>query len=349
MRSAGRKSVLLASIAVAIVATSGYVLRPFLASIGWAAVLAYASWPVYRRLRVPFGRFRSWAAGFMTLLLTAAAIVPLVWLSVRAAVELLAIYHAATDATLDSPAAWSARLRELPWIGDWLAEQLSNLAAAPGFTADDFGVWIKDWRGEILGLMGGIGRNLARVFLTLVTLFFFYRDGDAIVRQSRTVVVRLLGSRIEPYLMIVTGMTRAVVYGLLLTAIAQGVVAGIGYAIIGLPAAVLLGALTGLLSVVPVLGTALVWGAVGLRLLAAGSLWKGVFVLAWGFLLVHPTDNVLRPMLISNATRVPFLLVMFGILGGVGAFGLIGAFIGPIVLAVGLGLWRELARPPAAA
>lgn len=339
---------LLASFAATIVAASGYVLRPFLASIGWAAILAYASWPVYRRLRLPFGRFRSWAAGSMTLLLTAAAIVPLTWLSLRAAVELLALYRAATDATPGAPAAWSEPLRELPWIGPWIAGQLSHLAAAPGFTTDDFGAWVKAWRAEILGLVGGVGRNLARAFVTLVTLFFFYRDGDAIAAQSRTVVVRLLGARIEPYLGIVTGMTRAVVYGLLITAIAQGVVAGIGYAIIGLPAAVLLGALTGLLSVVPVLGTALVWGAVGIRLLVDGSLWKGVFVLAWGFLLVHPTDNVLRPMLISNATRVPFLIVMFGILGGVAAFGLIGAFIGPIVLAVGLGLWRELARRPGA-
>jgi predicted PurR-regulated permease PerM len=138
-------------------------------------------------------------------------------------------------------------------------------------------------------------------------------------------------------------MTRAVVYGLLVTAVVQGAIAGIGYAVIGLTAPVLLGVLTGILSIVPLVGTAIVWVPVAIWLMVSGHLIKGIILLGWGALLVHPPENVLRPLLISNATRVPFLLVMFGALGGLAAFGLIGLFVGPVVLAIAMAVWREWA------
>jgi predicted PurR-regulated permease PerM len=90
-------------------------------------------------------------------------------------------------------------------------------------------------------------------------------------------------------------------------------------------------------------GTGAVWGSLSVYLALTGHIWKAVILALWGLLLVHPTDNILRPLLISNATRVPFLLVMFGVLGGLTAFGLVGALVGPIVLAVGLATWREWA------
>jgi len=108
-----------------------------------------------------------------------------------------------------------------------------------------------------------------------------------------------------------------------------------------------LGALTGLLSVVPVLGTAFVWGPIGIELLIAGHVWKGVILLAWGTLLVHPTDNVLRPLLISSAARVPFLLVMLGALGGLAAFGLVGVFVGPVLLGIAVAIWHDWTDDPA--
>ena len=136
-------------------------------------------------------------------------------------------------------------------------------------------------------------------------------------------------------------MTRAVLFGFLTTAFAQGLIAGIGYAILGLHGSVLLGAITGVLSFVPFFGTAVVWGSLGAYLLITSHVAKGVILLLWGLLLVHPTDNVLRPLLISNATHVPFILVMFGVIGGIAAWGLIGVFAGPVVLAIGLAIWRE--------
>jgi predicted PurR-regulated permease PerM len=138
-------------------------------------------------------------------------------------------------------------------------------------------------------------------------------------------------------------MTRAVLYGLLITAFAQGLMAGIGYQVVGLQAPVLLGVLTGVLSAVPAIGTAIVWVPMSAWLLLTGPIWKGILLLLWGIVLVHPIDNVLRPLLISNATRVPFLLVMFGAIGGLTVFGLVGVFVGPVLLGIAMVIWREWA------
>ena len=163
--------------------------------------------------------------------------------------------------------------------------------------------------------------------------------------QFQGVCRRLFDNVLDPYIAVISSVTRSVVYGLMVTAVAQGIVAAIGYAVVGLSAWMLLGALTGVLSVVPVVGTGIVWGAVSVFLLLADHPWKAVILATWGLVLVHPTDNVLRPLLISNATHVPFLPMLFGVLGGLAIWGLLGAVLGPVVLATGLAIWRNWAVP----
>jgi predicted PurR-regulated permease PerM len=140
----------------------------------------------------------------------------------------------------------------------------------------------------------------------------------------------------------VSTTTRAVVYGLLVTALVQGTLAGLGYWVAGLSAPILLGLITTLFAMVP-FATPIVWGGAGLWLLFQGEMVAGVGVLLWGALVVSQIDNIVRPLLISANTDIPFLLVLLGVLGGVLAFGLIGLFLGPIVLAVLLAVWREWA------
>jgi Ca2+-transporting ATPase len=120
-------------------------------------------------------------------------------------------------------------------------------------------------------------------------------------------------------------------------------VAAGGYAVAGVPAPVLLGFVTALASVLPMLGTFLVWGTVAAGLLLAAHWWQAVVLLLWGTLLIHPIDNVLRPWLVSSATKMPFLVALLGVLGGLAAFGFVGVFLGPVILAVALVLWREAA------
>jgi len=319
------------------------VLRPFLAPILWAAILAYVTWPLYCRLRVPFRKFNTAAASVMTLLVVAVAIVPLLWLVLLVQHELVDGYRNFTAYLSEGPQRLSAAIRDIPWFGAWLQERLDRYTSEPAALGREISSGLQPWSRQFAALLGSAGRNVAKLAVALLTLFFFYRDGDSMAREVGRVGRRFFDDRLNRYVHAGGVMTRAVVYGLLITALAQGVIAGVGYWIFGLDAPVVLGVLTGLLSTVPPLGTALVWAPLGVGLVLAGHTWKGLLLLAWGVLLVHPTDNVLRPLFISSLTRVPFLLVMFGALGGLAAFGLVGLIVGPILLGVARAVWRQWA------
>lgn len=321
-----------------------YVLWPFLSPICWALILAYVTWPIYRRGRGLLGRFGGTAAPLMTVLVSCAVVLPVLWLLVVLQDEVLRAYKFTANYLAQGPHALPDVLRDIPWVGRRLQEGLDRFAVDPAAMEEQIIGWLKGWASHIPGVLGTIGSNLGRLAITVFTLFFFYRDGESLVEQGRRIAERLVGKRLDPYLKSAGVMTRAVLYGFLITAFAQGMIAGIGYLVLGLEAPVLLGTLTGVLSVLPLLGTAFVWGPLGVWLLLTDHVWRGLILLAWGMLLVHPTDNLLRPLLISNAARVPFLLIMLGALGGLAAYGLVGVFIGPVLLGTAVAIWREWAN-----
>jgi predicted PurR-regulated permease PerM len=319
------------------------VLWPFASVITWSAILAYVSWPLYRVVRRPFGRSQSAAAFCMTLVVTCAVILPALWLFVLIAGELVSAYRALESLLAEKTLVLPEIIRRIPWLGEQLQQQLDHLSVEPAGFGEQVATWAHSWTSQITALASGIGRSVGKLFLVMFTVFFLYRDGDSILGQLRRVVKKAFGSRLEAYVATAGSMTRAILFGFLTTAFVQALVAGIGYAILGIRGSVLLGAITGVLSFVPLLGTALVWGSLGAYLLLTSHVVKGVILLLWGLLLVHPIDNVLRPLLISNATHVPLIVVMFGVIGGIAVWGLIGVFAGPVVLAIGLAIWREWA------
>jgi predicted PurR-regulated permease PerM len=335
------RPLLLAILLVGLALLCLMILAPFIAPIVWAGILAYASWPLYRRLRRLLHGYRTLAALLMTLILGCAVVLPVLWILVLVQGELITAYQIVSKYLAQGPPALPDFLLRIPWLGDKLQDTMNQYAADPSTLAKQFSAWLLSWASDLGRVLGSVGRNIVKLTFTLLTLFFFYRDGDTIAAQSDQVIEGFFAERLNPYLVTAGKMTRAVVYGLLITAITQGVLAGIGYRVVGLAAPVLLGFLTGILSIVPLVGTAIVWLPVGLYLISTGLVWKGIVMLTWGAVLVHPADQVLRPILISNATRVPFLIVMFGALGGLQAFGLLGLFTGPVVLAVAMALWRE--------
>lgn len=333
------RRVLVAAILTGILLLTYVVLRPFLVPMIWAAILAFVCWP-FHRLVLKWTRFRSsWAALTTTLLLTFAIILPIIWLTTLFQMETVNAYKE-LQGYLQTEPSLPPTLREIPWLGPWLNQLLTDLTADPGALQTQIKQWTEQSGVELRSLVGGVGRNLAKLFVALFTLFFFLRDGAQIFSEMRSILEGILGPRVRDYLQAIGDTTRAVVYALVLAAVAQGSAAGLGYWAAGIQAPVLLGAATALAALIP-FGAPLIWGTLAVWLLLTGRIYEGVGLLLWGSLVVSWADNIVRPLVISNATRMPFLLVVFGVLGGVIAFGLVGLFIGPVVLAIALALWRE--------
>ncbi|HEY8540475.1 MAG TPA: AI-2E family transporter [Steroidobacteraceae bacterium] len=333
------RRLLVAGLILGIVLLTFSVVRPFLVPLIWGAILAYVAWPAHQRM-LRLCRQRATVASLATtLLVTIIIIVPLIWMVLLVRVEAVSAYNT-VQAFLSSHPQLPPVLRDLPGVGPWLQNLLDQLAADPKTISQQFIVLMEESSVEITRLIGGVGRNVAKLFFAVLSLFFLLRDGPRVLREARSILEGILGPTVNDYLDAVGSTTQAVVYALMLGALAQGAVAGIGYALFGVKAPVLLGALTALVALVP-FGAPVVWVSLGVWLLLTNHIWQGVGLLLWGMLLVSWMDNIVRPLVISNATRMPFLLVVFGVLGGVLAFGLVGLFIGPVLLAVTLAIWRE--------
>ncbi|MGJ0486822.1 MAG: AI-2E family transporter [Methylomicrobium sp.] len=316
------------------------VLREFLQTIAWALIIAYVMWPPYRRLRRKLGRRNTLSAALMSILISAVILLVLYGLVDVLQEELRGMYETVA-ANLQNP---SYRLPEflvkIPWVGAHMQEQLDQFIGDRAGMAAQISTWVQQWLGDAAKFIGGIGQYVLKLSVMLVMLFFCFRDGEEAVAQMQRGLVRFLGKYQHVYLRAAGYTTRAVVYGLVLAALAQGMLAGFGYAFAGVRAPVMFGAVTALLALLP-MGAVLVWAPLGLGLIATEHLWQGLGLLTWGVLVVSTVDNVIRPLVISGASRVPFLIVMFGVLGGLSAFGPLGLFLGPVILAVLLSVWQS--------
>lgn len=317
-----------------------FVLQPFLAPVAWAGILVYVSWPLYLRLRARMGGHDTLSALIMTFLLAVVLILPLVWVLLMMRTEAAEAYQKISAQMSDGHIALAPELRRLPLIGQELGAFFDRLNADP----TSFKNQLKSWSDYAINhagdLVGGVGRNLAKLGMALLTSFFFYRDGEAFVLQIREILHQVLGARVDGYLAAMGATTRAVVYGIILTALAQGALAGIGYAVAGVDSPMFLTAATSLAAMIP-FGTPFVWGAICIWLFVQGHTLAAVGLTVWCMIVVSWVDNIIRPLVISNATKIPFLLVMFGVLGGLAAFGMVGLFMGPVILAVVVAVWRE--------
>lgn len=315
------------------------ILDPFIVPMVWAAILAYVSWPAYQRLLRLFRGQTVIAALVMTLFVTAAVIVPLAWLIVITRVEVVRAYQALQALLLNGPGLPPALLK-LPWIGDQLSDLSARMAQDPRALTLELREWADRSSGVIGHILGGVTRNTVKLFFAVLSLFFVYRDGQKFASQFAHVLEQVLGPRVHNYLQAIGPTVKAVVYGLVLAAVAQGTLAGIGYWAAGVGAPVFLAILTTVCGLLP-FAVPLLWGSIGFWLIATGHAAAGVGLLIWGTIVVSWIDNIVRPFVISRETRIHFLLVMFGVIGGVAAFGLVGLFIGPVILAVLVAIWRE--------
>lgn len=315
------------------------VLRPFVAAGLFAAVFVLATWPLYLRLRRLLRGSDTWAAAVATALVIVLVLLPFAWLTQNAIDRVPAWFAVARGWVVDGlppPPPWLPRI---PIVGAMVDEYWRGFAADPGALRDLGRRLVEVGRAPLVAAGAVIGEGILQLALASFIGFFFYRDGETILRSLRAGVVRLAGALADDLIATVEATVRGVVLGIVGTAVAQGAVATIGFLIAGVPGPLLLGGLTALVSILPG-GPVLVWLGATIWLLAQEQLGWAAFMVVWGAALISSIDNVLRPLLISRGASLSFALVFIGVVGGIIAFGFVGIFIGPTLLALCWRLWR---------
>ncbi len=320
------------------------VLLPFLTAMLLAAVICISTWPLYVWLLRGMKGRQNIAALSMTLSLAITVILPLALVAYNLTDNVTAFYATIEQAIEAGPLEPPAWLKGVPLVGE-SADRYWHLLATNHDEVLALESRLLEPAKSFL-LNGGIllGHGVMEMSLAALICFFFYRDGTALVSFLKVVMDKMIGTHSENILRIINNTVRGVMYGFLGTALAQGCVATLGFVIAGVPAALLLGVITFLLSFLPV-GPPLIWGGAAFWLFYQGSAGWGIFMLLWGVLLISSVDNVLKPLLISRSSNLPFVLGMFGVFGGVIAFGFVGIFIGPTLLAVAFNLSQQWTNP----
>ena len=324
------------------------VLAPFLSAVLWAAILVYTTWPVFRWI-VRRLHFRdSWAAGVMVTLTAVLIVLPLALVAPAGADDaqmLRRVVEGEVARGLPNAPEW---LERVPAIGPTFAEYWNSWAADLSAVGDTLRPYLGMIFESGLKILLSVAGGLLQFVLALVVAFFFYASGDVLAASLTRIVGRIAGER-APRLIEVTGATiRGTVYGILGTAIVQGFLTAFGLWISGVPRAVLLGAVAGFIAVLPI-GAPVVWIPAALWLLSTGHTGWGIFLGAYGLLIISGSDNVIRPYFIARGAKLPFLLTILGVLGGALAFGLLGVFLGPVLLGVAFTLVAEFSGDSTAA
>jgi predicted PurR-regulated permease PerM len=320
------------------------VLLPFLSSLFWAGLLAFATWPLMTLLTRVLGGRTTLSAGLLTLTWLALIAVPLFVLGFNLADHVRDLQGLITDFKADGFPPAPDWLAGVPVVGHYLADLWQNLdhqstalMASVKPHIGKIGTWL-------LSKSAALGGGVVELFLSLFLVFFFYRDGPQIAKFASTLLERLIGQRAEHYQSLISGTVQCVVNGVIGTAFAQGLVAMIGFWIAGVPGAVLLGVLTFFLSFLPA-APPLVWAPVIGWLVFKEEYGFATFMAVWGVFIISGVDNVLKPYLISRGGTLPLVIVLIGLLGGMMLMGFVGIFIGPTLLAITYSLMKDWTSP----
>ncbi|MFP3847401.1 AI-2E family transporter [Pseudomonas sp. W5-01] len=314
-----------------------WVMAPFWSALFWGAVLAFASWPLMRLLTRALKGRESLAAAILTLGWMVLVLAPLVWLGFNLADHVRDATAFVKDVQVDGlpdPPTW---LAGVPLVGERLVgywNTIDQQGAALLVSVRPYLGQVGNW---LLARSAQIGGGILELALSIIFVFFFYRDGPRVAAFVLSLLERLIGDRAQYYLDLVAGTVQRVVNGVIGTAAAQAVLALIGFLIAGVPGALVLGIGTFLLSLVP-MGPPLIWIPATAWLAWRGDYGMAIFLGLWGTFIVSGVDNVLKPYLISRGGNLPLVIVLLGVFGGLLAFGFIGLFIGPTLLAVAYSL-----------
>jgi len=358
-----------------------FILKPFLSSILWAIILAFTLWPIQNYLEKLIGMKRTLIALILTFSLTVLLVAPFVIIGLSVAGDIQNLALATTkwiDAGPPTPPKW---LDKVPVAGNYIKKGWVDVTSEVTMimkkikTATDsnevlsdnstnnpaeavpnsksllesqlilsIGKFIISIKSLIVKIGIAAGKGVIEIAMSVFLTFFILRYGWELADRIQTSLLRICGPN-SAYLFTVASKTvRGVVYGIIGTAIVQGLLAGIGFMIAGVPGAIILGLLTFFLSTVP-MGPPLIWIPAVIWLYQNESSGWAIFMLIWG-IGVSSVDNFIKPWLISQGSDLPFILIFLGVIGGALAFGFIGVFIGPTLLAVAWKVLDEWLRNP---
>ena len=326
------------------------ILQPFVTVLAWSVLIAFLLHPAYQRLTRRLGGRKGLSSILLTFTSFFVFIGPLTAVGVAFVRQTGTLLEQLQTSYGELRFTGLSSLENIPFLGNavrWIVEvtpftreQLTSGALSAARAALSH---VGSWGGTLfMGAMGTVIGFLLMLFL----LFFFLRDGATMSARLKN-LIPMPRARKQELFDYLGAVTRAVVFGTLLTALLQGTLVGIGFAIVDLPSPVVFGVIAAVVALLPIGGTALVWGPAAIILAVQGRYGAALFMLLWGALLVGLIDNFLKPLLISSRAEVPTLAAFLGVLGGLAAFGPIGMFLGPVILALAIALlrWAEENRP----
>ncbi len=318
------------------------VLYPFFSSLLWAAILTFTTWPVYKHLAERSGRYT--AAALMMLLTAVLVVLPLALVASAGVADVPGMIQgleAAFQMHLPGPPLW---VEKTPLVGHQVAQTWSKWSA----DLSAVGAAVQPYLGVIasraLNLLVQIASGLLQLVLALFIAFFFWVGGDSLGSHVTAIIRRIAGGYADRLLGVTGSTVRGTVYGILGTALVQGILTGIGFTIAHVPSPVLFGGIAAFFAVLPI-GAPLVWVPAAVWLALTHHLAWGIVLAIYGVVAISGADHVIRPVFIARGAQLPYLLTVLGVLGGVLAFGGLGIFLGPVLLGVGYTLAIEFAAP----
>lgn len=328
---------------VLVLAAAVYFFSGFLVPVLAALIIGFASWPIYSRVVHKMGGKTVLAATISLTLILTVLVIPLS----------LALYYAISEAS--NFVGWLLKanregvfapewVTSLPLIGQTVAGYWNEYLGEP----QALGAWVEVFTGQHLGdiyrLAISATGDAFHIFLTvlfmMMTLFFVYKDGHRLTSQLDLVGERLLPNRWQHFSRVVPATISSTVTGMGLIAIGEGVVLGLAYWVVGFPSPVLMGVITGILAMIPG-GAPLCFTLVSIYLVGSGDVFAGIGLFVWGSVELFVVDKTLRPKLVGGPVKLPFLPTFFGLVGGVQTMGLVGLFVGPVLMALLVAIWRE--------
>ncbi|ANL34390.1 AI-2E family transporter [Rhizobium phaseoli] len=328
---------------VLIVAAGVYFFYGFLVPVLAALVIGFASWPLYRKLLARVGGNTTIAATIAIIMIVTFLVIPIGFAATYTTGEVRTWLAWAIHANR-SGASTPGWIAALPFAGPYLDELWTKYIGSPGALGELIqavsGAHIGNIYRAVLAAGGGAFHLLLTLLFMLIALFFVYRDGFSFSKQLDMLGERILPNRWERISRVVPATISSTVMGMTLIAIGEGIVLGLAYWIAGVPSPVTLGVLTGVMALIPG-GAPLSFTLVSIYLLASGSHVAGIGLFVWGTVELFIVDKTLRPKLVGGPIKLPFLPTFFGLVGGVKTMGFLGLFIGPVLMALIVAIWRE--------